>query len=515
VTFTLNGASVTVAESTGSLLAALRGQLGMTSVKDGCSPQGQCGCCTVWIDGQPRVSCVTPVARVRGRNVTTIEGLATADAWSQRFDDEAAQQCGFCTPGIIMRIAAHTALPGTGDPAAVRRALATHTCRCTGWQPIIDAACRAVAPSPRSEHAARRALLEGGVPQRCGADIARGDAGCSVDTAPADALFAVLGADNRWSVGATQAAAVAATKRPPARRSGAALRWPVELPAADFDVTLQTTWVDPATTEPDTSWCEPHAEPSSVFGNGGSFGSKHDSLTPEAARRLSREYGVPVVATLLRDDMVRQVPKRPPLAIAVNLDGRGALSVRRCGQSGDAAHVATVAAQWCGLTLDVREVTPLGPPTSLQVRAAVWAELLVVAGALAERRGAADWRTVRTPDGASATVEFDSDGSLNIVVDVGEALDSATLRSYVCGAAHMALGWVRTEAIAVDDDGQPTDVTLRSVGMLTASDTPEMRVEIVGSSRPPVAASTAVFAATALAAWHQDGWSSRWPTMRT
>ncbi|MDP9337057.1 MAG: 2Fe-2S iron-sulfur cluster-binding protein, partial [Actinomycetota bacterium] len=76
--FVLNGASVVVdadVERGESLLNVLRERLGVMSAKDGCAPQGQCGCCTVLVDGQPRVACVTPVARIEGRAVTTIEGL--------------------------------------------------------------------------------------------------------------------------------------------------------------------------------------------------------------------------------------------------------------------------------------------------------------------------------------------------------------------------------------------------------------------------------------------------------
>ena len=76
ITFELDGRTVEVPADAATLLEVLRDRLGVRSPKDGCSPQGQCGCCTVWVDGQPRVSCVTPVARVAGRAVTTVDGLA-------------------------------------------------------------------------------------------------------------------------------------------------------------------------------------------------------------------------------------------------------------------------------------------------------------------------------------------------------------------------------------------------------------------------------------------------------
>ncbi|MFM8482968.1 MAG: (2Fe-2S)-binding protein, partial [Actinomycetota bacterium] len=118
ISFMLNQQTVTV-PAEGTLLTALRESLRgsaqrMTSVKDGCAPQGQCGCCTVWVDGEPRVACVTPVARVSGRSVTTLEGLDEdiRETWSEALCATGGSQCGFCTPGIIMRLAAK--VPGDG-----------------------------------------------------------------------------------------------------------------------------------------------------------------------------------------------------------------------------------------------------------------------------------------------------------------------------------------------------------------------------------------------------------------
>ena len=121
-----------------SLLEVLRLRAGATSVKDGCSPQGQCGCCTVLVDGQPRVACVTSTRRVLGRAVTTVDGLPgdVRDAWAGAFTAAGASQCGFCTPGIIVRLAA-LADP---TPAQVEDALLAHLCRCTGWRTILAAA---------------------------------------------------------------------------------------------------------------------------------------------------------------------------------------------------------------------------------------------------------------------------------------------------------------------------------------------------------------------------------------
>src|SRR5438045_6695544 len=103
--FTLDGRPVSVDDEGVSLLEVLRDRLGARSPKDGCSPQGQCGCCTVLVDGAPRVACVTPARRVAGRSITTIDGLPDADAWADAFVACGASQCGFCTPGIITRLA--------------------------------------------------------------------------------------------------------------------------------------------------------------------------------------------------------------------------------------------------------------------------------------------------------------------------------------------------------------------------------------------------------------------------
>src|SRR5262245_51547432 len=106
LTFVCNGESMELdIEPDESLLDVLRERLGLHSVKDGCAPQGQCGCCTVLVDGRPRVACVTPAARVRDRAVVTLEGLDASlrDGLADAFLDHGASQCGFCTPGILVR----------------------------------------------------------------------------------------------------------------------------------------------------------------------------------------------------------------------------------------------------------------------------------------------------------------------------------------------------------------------------------------------------------------------------
>ena len=147
VHLTVDGASVEVPDDGGTLLDVLRGHLGNLSVKDGCSPQGQCGCCTVLVDGQPRVSCVTPARRVDGRTVTTLEGLDPAEltAWTDAFCATGGSQCGFCTPGLLMAVDALLCEEPDPDDLTVREAISGNLCRCTGYGRILEAVDRAAA----------------------------------------------------------------------------------------------------------------------------------------------------------------------------------------------------------------------------------------------------------------------------------------------------------------------------------------------------------------------------------
>ncbi len=139
--FTVNGQAAEVGEHHEHLLAALRDELRITSPKDGCSPSGQCGCCTVLIDGKARISCQTSLDKASGAEITTLEGVPEAERarMADAFAAHGALQCGFCTPGIVMRT---VALLGrdkqtTRDDAA--RHLGAHLCRCTGYVKILDA----------------------------------------------------------------------------------------------------------------------------------------------------------------------------------------------------------------------------------------------------------------------------------------------------------------------------------------------------------------------------------------
>jgi len=129
-----------------SLLDVLRDRLQFTGVKQGCSV-GECGACTVLIDGVPVNSCIYLAAWADGKSVTTVEGIAQDGRLSpvqEAFVEEGAIQCGFCTPGLVLST---TALVESGKRFThdeVRRELSGHLCRCTGYQKIIDAAERAL-----------------------------------------------------------------------------------------------------------------------------------------------------------------------------------------------------------------------------------------------------------------------------------------------------------------------------------------------------------------------------------
>lgn len=143
ISFTVNGNPVTVdvAESD-NLLAVLRDQLDLTGAKEGCGA-GECGACTVIVDGVAVASCLYPAVEADGRVVETIEGLASATGGlhplQRAFVEYGAVQCGFCTPGMIM--SAKALLDRNPNPSEqdVKVALAGNICRCTGYRQIIDA----------------------------------------------------------------------------------------------------------------------------------------------------------------------------------------------------------------------------------------------------------------------------------------------------------------------------------------------------------------------------------------
>ena len=517
--FNLDGRPVQVPDDGASLMEVLRDRLGIRSVKDGCSPQGQCGCCTVWVDGKPRVSCVTPARRVAGREITTLAGLPadTRTAWGEAFCAAGASQCGFCTPGIIMRLAglrsrsskaetqpgadAGSSPTAVSDRPAVANALAAHLCRCTGWQTIFEAWEGYGAATPERDWAAasRRAELEGGGPQAVGPTVALGEGGFADDTAPEGALVALSDGRGGWEVGETLAEARAAAAKVQGRRTPDELPMPLDFPDGDWAVRLRTSWVEPAYLETDASWCAPGGEPATPLANGGAFGGKLSSPLPKIARQLADQHGRPVRVLWSREDTVRHGPKRPPVAIGIDADGQGVVRVARTPGVADA--IASVAP-----ALTVEEVDNAGPPTSIAIRGAGWVEAAVALSALGDGS-----QPMTSPGGGLARAEWQQ-GSLRVLVRGGDPLDEVVLRSYCIGAAHMAYSWVTSEALSIDPDGQVHDLTIRSFDIVPASRMPRVEVEIERSNDPPMNGSDAVFAAVAAATWRAAGHVPDWPT---
>ncbi|MBI4878762.1 MAG: (2Fe-2S)-binding protein [Planctomycetes bacterium] len=155
VSFELNGRQVSVqAEPWARLIDVLRGPLGHTGTKEGCG-EGECGACTVLVDGAAINSCLFPVLEVEGRSVTTIEGLRDAEgrlaALQEAFVEEGGVQCGFCSPGMILTAAALLLRTPHPTEAEIREELAGNLCRCTGYAQIVEAVQAAATRAPGRE----------------------------------------------------------------------------------------------------------------------------------------------------------------------------------------------------------------------------------------------------------------------------------------------------------------------------------------------------------------------------
>lgn len=140
--FVLNGRAVDVdAHPMKRLLDVLRQECGLTGTKEGCG-EGECGACTVLVDGEPVCSCLVPFAQASGAEVTTIEGLGGAHPLQRAFAALGGAQCGICTPGMIMTAVSLGPNPSVDE---VRVKLAGNLCRCTGYEAIYRAVLDAAA----------------------------------------------------------------------------------------------------------------------------------------------------------------------------------------------------------------------------------------------------------------------------------------------------------------------------------------------------------------------------------
>jgi aerobic carbon-monoxide dehydrogenase small subunit len=147
ITFQLNGQETEVTVSPDTVLVdLLRDGLGLKGTKVGCR-EGECGCCTVLLDGAAINSCLLPAIKVAGRSVSTIEGLSAADGGlhpiQQAFVEQGAVQCGFCTPGMIMNAKALLDQNPNPTDGEIKQALSGVLCRCTGYRKIIQAVKKA------------------------------------------------------------------------------------------------------------------------------------------------------------------------------------------------------------------------------------------------------------------------------------------------------------------------------------------------------------------------------------
>lgn len=155
ITITVNGVvHTTDAAPTTRLLDFLREELGLTGAKEGCGG-GECGACTVLVEGAPICSCLMMLGSAAEREVTTIEGLGDGDGGldpiQRAFVEEGAVQCGYCTPGLVMSARALVDSGRELNDQVVRTALAGNICRCTGYKKVVDAVLKAATPGEKEQ----------------------------------------------------------------------------------------------------------------------------------------------------------------------------------------------------------------------------------------------------------------------------------------------------------------------------------------------------------------------------
>ncbi len=573
----VNGAVVAVDDPSATLLDVLRGQ-GLHSVKDGCSPQGQCGCCTVLVDGKPRVSCVTPVRRVRSREITTVEGLPeeVAVAWGDAFAAAGASQCGFCTPGIICRFAglqgAHDASGATERPdrRAAAEALLAHLCRCTGWQTVLDAwESFADATGTPADPAGTPADAASPVADPAGSvrDAAGsvGDAAAPVGDAAGpvgDGKGRATTPDGRAAaspVAGLRAPDPEASQRRAAIEGGTAQQTGPHValggggfaddtapPHALVAVLAADDWVvaetraealrlagkvqgrrttaafEPPIELPDgdwqaslrTSWTEP-----GYLETDASWcepgGEPAGPLANGGAFGAKTASPVAAAARRLADEHGRAVRVLYTREDSVRHGPKR--PPMAAGLRADGSGVVRVA-RTPGIAEIVRAAAPGAEVQEVDVAGPPTSAAIRCAGRLEMEALAAALRGavgwITFPGAGSATAALADDGSIDVRVRCGDPLDETVLRSYCIGAAHMGLSLVTAESLAVDPAGEVHDLTIRSFGILRAVDTPPIRVSIEPDDGPPVNGSDAVFAAVAAAVWLAGGCAPVWPTGR-
>ncbi|HOT82320.1 MAG TPA: 2Fe-2S iron-sulfur cluster-binding protein, partial [Candidatus Defluviicoccus seviourii] len=192
--FTLNGRAVRVSVPPMRRLSqVLREDLRLKGTKVGCDA-GDCGACTVLIDGQAVCACLTPAAQVEGRDVRTVEGLAngTLNRLQQAFLHYGAAQCGICTPGMLLAATALLERDPAPSEAAVQDALGGVLCRCTGYRKIIEAVLNAHRFPAEAQGKAAAAIVGARVPRVDGSGKVTGSEAFGDDLAPSDALWLKL-----------------------------------------------------------------------------------------------------------------------------------------------------------------------------------------------------------------------------------------------------------------------------------------------------------------------------------